>query len=85
VQPSPLRAPTSAQLAAAVRKSPGPSCATRDERGEREQEVVKLIQPGFRSCDRQKARGAILPHQSRWVCASDQTSINSAWRRHWAS
>ena len=35
---------------------------------------------GFRSCDRQKARDGTLPRQSRWVSASEQTSINSAWR-----
>jgi hypothetical protein len=30
------------------------------------------VKPGFRSCDRQEARGATLPQQSRWVCASDR-------------
>ena len=36
--------------------------------------------PGFRSCDRQKARGATLPQRSRWVSASEQTSISGASR-----
>ena len=34
--------------------------------------------PGFRSCDRRKARGAILTQRSRWVCASEQISISGA-------
>ena len=36
--------------------------------------------PGFRSCDRQKARGATPPQRSRWVSASEQTSISGASR-----
>ena len=36
----------------------------------------RMVQPGFRSCDRQKARGAILPQRSRWVSASEQTLIS---------
>src|SRR5262249_32210500 len=39
------------------------------------------FQPGFRSCDRQKARGGILAQQRRWVSASDQTSISGACRK----
>ena len=42
--------------------------------------VVQTVEPGFRSCDRQKARGATLPQRSRWVSASEQTSISGASR-----
>jgi hypothetical protein len=37
--------------------------------------------PGFRSCDRQEARDATLPQRSRWVCASEQTSISGGARK----
>ena len=40
----------------------------------------RRFEPGFRSCDRQKARGATLPQRSRWVSASEQTSISGASR-----
>jgi hypothetical protein len=37
-------------------------------------------EPGFRSCNRQKARGAILTQRSRRVSASEQLSISGASR-----
>ena len=36
------------------------------------------LQPGFRSCDRQKARGAILTQRRRRVSAFEQLSISGA-------
>jgi len=40
--------------------------------------LLWFIEPGFRSCDPRKARGAILAQQSRWVCASDPMVISGA-------
>src|SRR5215831_18439207 len=38
----------------------------------------RRVQPGFRSCDRQKARDGTLSQRSRWVSSSEQTSITGA-------
>jgi hypothetical protein len=38
----------------------------------------KEINPDFAVAIGQEARGAILPQQSRWVCASEPTSIGGA-------